>query len=282
MKTYIVPVDFSATSVHAAEYAALLSKQTDVTRIVLLHSYYVSVYQSVLPTPDMVIVTDDVIEDDIDEKINQLKHLQTKIMKLVRDGVEVDVKLSRSALTRSIIETLSNENAALVILGSNGMDSDSNSHVGINAINISKLSPAPVVVVPPACYCETVKRVVMACDFEKITETFPLEPLQRLLTRHDVELLVVNIDKQAKHRNKNPQQLAEESILHKMLKEYHPKYFFNESDNVIGGILDFARDHHAQLVIALPHKYSFFQLLLHNSVSKELTVKSALPVLLLK
>src|ERR1700753_2205862 len=103
MKTYIVPVDFSATSVHAAEYAALLSKQTDVTRIVLLHSYYVSVYQSVLPTPDMVIVTDDVIEDDIDEKINQLKHLRTKIMKLVRDGVEVDVKLSRSALTRSII-----------------------------------------------------------------------------------------------------------------------------------------------------------------------------------
>ena len=43
MKTYIVPVDFSATAVHAAEYAALLSKQTDVTKIVLLHSYFVSV-----------------------------------------------------------------------------------------------------------------------------------------------------------------------------------------------------------------------------------------------
>ena len=64
MKTYIVPVDFSATSVHAAEYAALLSKQTDVKLIVLLNSYYISVYQSILPTPDMVIISGEEIETE--------------------------------------------------------------------------------------------------------------------------------------------------------------------------------------------------------------------------
>ncbi|HZX58863.1 MAG TPA: universal stress protein [Mucilaginibacter sp.] len=282
MKTYIVPVDFSATSVHAAEYAAVLSKQTVVEKIILLHSYYISVYQSVLPTPDMVILSEDMIEDETQEKLKQLKYLRIKLLEEVRAGVEIDVKLSRSTLTRSIIETISDEDANLVILGSNGMDAESNSHVGINAINISKLSPIPVVVVPPGCYCEPVKRVVMACDFQKITDTFPLMPLQRLLARHDVELLVVNIDKQAKHKHADPQQLAEESALYKMLKEYHPKYFYNESDDIIRGILDFSNKHHAQLVIALPHKYSFFQSLLHESVSKQLTVKSAMPVLLLK
>jgi hypothetical protein len=127
-----------------------------------------------------------------------------------------------------------------------------------------------------------VKRVVMACDFQKITESFPLESLRNLLERHTVELLVVNIDKQAKHKDADPQQLAEESVLHEMLKEYHPKYFFNESDDVINGILDFAKKHKAEMVIALPHKYSFFQSLLHNSVSSGLTVHSAIPVLLLK
>ena len=55
MKTYIVPIDFSETSVHAAEFAAMLSNQTEVARIVLMHSYHVSVYESVLPTPDMLI-----------------------------------------------------------------------------------------------------------------------------------------------------------------------------------------------------------------------------------
>ena len=282
MKTYIVPVDFSTTSMHAAEYAAMLSKQTDVTKIVLLHSYYVSVYQSVLPTPDMVMLTDDIIEDETEERLKQLKHLRTKLLKEVRDGVEIKIKLSRETLTRSIIETLAEENADVVILGSNGKGSDNSSHVGVNAINISKLSPAPVIVIPPVCCYEPVKRVVMACDFQKITESFPLESLRKLLERHDVELLVVNIDRQAKHKNADPQQLAEESVLHKMLKEYHPKYFFNESDDVINGTLDFAKKHKAEMVIALPHKYSFFQSLLHNSVSSELTVHSAIPVLLLK
>ncbi|MBS1525128.1 MAG: universal stress protein [Bacteroidetes bacterium] len=282
MKTYIVPIDFSATSVNAAEYAALLSKQTDVARIILLHSYYVSVYQSVLPTPDMVVISEEEIADETENKLKELEHLRNHLIKTVRKAVEIDVKISRLPLMRSLIETIDDENAALIILGSNGMDSDSNSHVGVNAINISKLSPVPVVVVPPRCCYEAVKRVVMACDFLKVTETFPLEPLQRLLTRHGVELFVVNIDKQAKDRNADLQQMAEESALHKMLKEYHPKYYYNESGDIITGILDFAKNHHAQVVIALPHKYSFFQSLLHNSVSAGLTIHSAVPVLLLK
>jgi len=282
MKTYIVPVDFSTTSVHAAEYAAMLSKQTDVAKIVLLHSYHVSLYQSVLPTPDMVLMTEAENDAEAEERLHQLKHLRTKLLKEVRNGVEIELKLSRETLTRSIIETLSDEHADVVILGSNGVDSNNNSHVGVNAINISKLSPAPVIVIPPVCCYEPVKRVVMACDFQRITESFPLESLRKLLERHEVELLVVDIDRQAKHKNADPQQLAEESVLHKMLKEYNPEYFFNESDDVINGILDFARKHKAEMVIALPHKYSFFQSLLHNSVSSRLTVHSAIPVLLLK
>jgi len=282
MKTYIVPIDFSATSIHAAEYAALLSKQSDVTRIILLHSYYISVYQSVLPTPDMVIISEEAIEDEAEEKLSELKHIRDKLLKLVREGVEIHTRVSRSPLTRSVIENISDEKADLVIIGSNGMNSESDSYVGINAINISRLSPEPVVVVPPGTHYERIKRVMIACDFQKISQTFPLGPLKKLLSGNDVELLVVNIDKQAKHRNADLQQLAEESALHQMLREYHPQYFYSESGDVINGILDFAKKHHAQMVIALPHKYSFFQSLLHNSVSSGLTIHSAIPVLLLK
>ncbi|HVV55600.1 MAG TPA: universal stress protein [Mucilaginibacter sp.] len=282
MKTYIVPVDFSATSVHAAEYAAVLSKQTDVARIILLHSYYVSPYQSVLPTPDMVMLTDDMIEEETEQKMHELELLKKKLERTARKDVRIDTILSRSPLTRSVIETIADENADLVILGSNGTSDENISHVGINAINISKLSPKPVVIVPPACHCEPVKRVVMACDFRKIKETFPLIPLQKMLSRHDVDLLVVNIDHEAKHKNADPEQMAQETVLHGMLKAYHPKYYFSESDDVIDGILDFANTHNANLVIALPHKYSFFQSLLHSSVSQKLTVESAVPVLLLK
>jgi len=282
MKTYIVPIDFSDTSVHAAEFTALLTNQTDVADIFLLHSYHVSIYESVLPTPDMTIPSEEEIKEQVIERTKKLEHIRTQMYKQVRKGVTIHVHISRSPLVRAIIETINKKNGDIVILGSNGSNNGDVSHIGSNVINISKLSPVPVIVVPPACCYEPIKRVVMACDFNKVKDSMPLEPLKRLLQRHDIELQVVNIDKEAKHKNVDPEQLAEETVLHNMLQEYHPRYYYNSESDIINGILDFAKGHHAQMVIALPHKYSFFQSLLHSSVSRQLTIRSAVPVLLLK
>lgn len=282
MKTYIVPIDFSETSVHAAEFTALLTNQTDVSDVYLLHSYHVSVYESVLPTPDMLIPSEEEIEAEVVERTKKLENLRARMHKQARDGVAIHIRISRSPLVRAIIETIDQVHADIVILGSNGSNNIHSSHIGSNAVNISKLSPVPVIVVPPLCHYEKIKRVVMACDFDKVKDSVPLEPLKRLLQRHEVELQVVNIDKDAKHKNEDPEQLAEESALHKMLQEYHPRYYYSNESDVLNGILSFAKGHHAQMVIALPHKYSFFQSLLHSSVSQQLTVHCAVPVLLLK
>ena len=282
MKTYIVPIDFSETSVHAAEFTALLTNQTDVSDIYLLHSYHVSIYESVLPTPDMLIPSDEEIEEQVIERTKKLENLRARIYKQVREGVTMHIRINRSPLVRAIIETIDQVHADIVILGSNGSDSIHSSHIGSNVVSISKLSPVPVIVVPPLCHYEMIKRVVMACDFNKIKDPVALEPLKRLLQRHDVELEVVNIDKEAKHRNADPEQLAEETALHSMLEEYHPRYYYSNESDVLNGILNFAKGHHAQMVIALPHKYSFFQSLLHSNISQQLTVRCAVPVLLLK
>jgi len=282
MKTYIVPIDFSENSVHAAEFTALLTNQTDVSEVYLLHSYHVSVYESVLPTPDMLIPSEEEIEEQVVERTKKLENLRDRIHKQMREGVTIHIRISRSPLVRAIIETINQVHGDIVILGSNGSSDIHNSHIGSNVINISKLSPVPVIVVPPLCHYERIKRVVMACDFNKVKDSVPLEPLKRLLQRHDVELQVVNIDREAKYRNTDPEQLAEETALYGMLKEYHPRYYYNNESDILNGILGFAKGHHAQMVIALPHKYSFFQSLLHSSVSQQLTVHCAVPVLLLK
>jgi hypothetical protein len=43
-----------------------------------------------------------------------------------------------------------------------------------------------------------------------------------------------------------------------MLRAYDPQYFFVNDTNIISSVLQFATDKEAKLVIALPHKYSFF------------------------
>jgi nucleotide-binding universal stress UspA family protein len=282
MKTYLVPIDFSHASVHAAEFAAALSKQTNVQHIILLNAYYVSPYETMLPNPDMVLLREEEVEENAADRIKQLEHLKAKLSKQVREGVTITTHLNRSHLLRAVIENVIDKDVDLVILGSKGNSSKNESQIGSHVVKISKASPVPVIIVPPNYTYQTIKKVVVACDFNKVKESVPLEALKRLLDKKNAELLVVNIDNETQHESRDAERMAEETAMHVMLKQYHPQYFYVSNPDVINGILHFASDNDAQLVIALPHKYSFFQELLHDSVSQKLAANAAVPVLLLK
>ena len=282
MKTYLIPVDFSKASVNAAEYAAALSHQTNVDHIILLNAYYVSIYETTLPSPDMILLREEDIEQNAADRVKKLNTLKDKLIKKVRPGVEISVHLNRSHLLRAVIENSISKNVDLIILGSRGNSSNEDTQIGSHVIKIAKASPIPIIVVPPVYTFKGVNKVAVAIDFNKVKDTVPLEALKRLLNRKKVELMVVNVDDKGKHLHGDAERAAEETALHGMLKQYEPKYFFLEDNNIINGILQFAADKNAQLVIALPHKYSFFQSIMHTSISHQLAESSAVPVLLLK
>jgi nucleotide-binding universal stress UspA family protein len=282
MKTYLVPVDFSKTAIHAAEFAAALSHQTDVKHIILLNAYYVSVYETMLPNPDMVLVSDEEIEQNAAGRLKKLEEFKIEISGKVRPGVEISVHLNRTHLVRAVVENAIRKNADLVIIGSKGNSSNDDAKIGSHVAKISKTSPVPVIVVPPAYNIENISRVVVACDFNKVTEFDALEPLMKLLQKKKFDLLVVNINNKANGSTSSAEQMAEGTALYQALKQYDPKYYFINEADIINGILQFAKHNNAQIVIALPHKYSFLQSLLHTSVSQQLLESSAVPVLLLK
>jgi len=281
MKTYLVPVDFSETASHAAEFAAALSHQTDVEHIILLNAYYVSVYETILPNPDMVQVKKEEIEQNAADRMAKLEASKKELLKKVRPGVHISTHLNRSHLLRAVVENVLEKNADLVIMGSRGNSSNDDAKIGSHVIKVSKTCPVPVIVVPPASAIENISKVVVACDFKSVTETAPLDALIRLLNRRKFELLVVNVDNKAGGNNVDAAS-AEGTALYNALRQYNPGYYFLKQTNIIDGILQFAADHDAQIVIALPHKYSFLQSLLHTSMSKQLLENTAVPILLLK
>jgi len=282
MKTYLVPVDFSKASLHAAEFAAALSHQTDVDHLILLNAYYVSVYETILPNTDMVQVTEEEIEHNAATRLAQLEQVKKDLQSKVRPGVEITTHLNRTHLLRAVVENSISRKVDLVVLGSRGNSSNDDALLGSHVIRISKASPVPVIVVPPAYNFEKIKRVVVACDFTKVNENVPLEALKKILTHKKLELLVVNVDNKTRSDEQNAEREGEKSVLYGMLKEFNPQYFYVNKPNIIDGILQFAAEKDAQLVIALPHKYSFLQSLIHNSVSQQLAESSAAPVLMLK
>lgn len=275
MSTYLVPVDFSKTADHAAKYAARLSFAMTNSKIILLNAYYVSEYESILPTPDMIITTDENIADEITKRLEALEKLKSKMLE-INPMAEIEVALSRETLLRSIIDRVNREEIEVIIIGSNGKKAKDESDIGSNAIKISKSSPVPVLVVPPKADYQSIRKAILACDFKKVKEVVPMQALKNILNKHALTLLVLNIN------SGHAVSLQEEQILHEMLKDFSPSYHYADHPDTIKGIVKFAKNEEAQLIIALPKKYSFFEGLLHESVSQRLTIKSHVPVLLLK
>jgi nucleotide-binding universal stress UspA family protein len=275
MSTYLVPVDFSNTADHAAQYAARLSFAMTNSKIILLNAYYVSEYESILPTPDLIVTTDVHIADEITRRLEALEKLKVKLLE-VNPKAEIEIYLTRETLLRSIIDRVNREEIELIIIGSNGKKAKDESDIGSNAIKISKSSPVPVLVVPPKADYQSIRKAILACDFKKVKEVIPMHALKNILSKHALELLVLNIN------SGDVIDLKEEHFLHEMLKDFSPAYHYADHPDTIKGIVKFAKNEEAQLIIALPKKYSFFESLLHESVSQKLTIKSHVPVLLLK
>jgi len=281
MRTYLIPTDFSSSSVAAAHYAAHLSRQTGVTRLILLHAYFVSTFENILPSAEFVQLMPYDIDENLRLKTKELNDIKAELQNIVNDGVEIEIQLSRLPLLRAILEVQEENQIDLLVLCSKGNFKE-DTQVGRNIVNISNISPAPVLVVPAKAVAAPLKKLVLACDFKKVTEVVPQQKLKKVWDMLQAELLVVNVDPKGLHQNKDPKMLAEESALQEMLEPYHPQYFFIDQADTIQGIIDFATENHAQMIIALPRKYSFFQSFLHDSVSSDLTIKSSVPVLLLK
>ncbi|MBK0379528.1 universal stress protein [Mucilaginibacter segetis] len=284
MKTYLVPIDFSEAALNAADFAAHLSNQSDVINIILVNAYYISPYEQMLPNPDMMMIREQEIEENVATRFKQLQNLKHKLSKQVREGVKIHIKVNRSHLLRAVVDITENEHVDLVILGSIGNSTvrENNTGLGSHVIKISKASPVPVIVVPPVYSYKPIKKAVIAFDFKKVKDNVPVDCLKKLLGDKKMRLLIVNIDPENKYGAADEELLAEEAVLHNMLQQYEPEYFYINESNVISGVLDFAAEKNAQIVIALPHRYSFLQSILHNSISQQLAANSQVPVLLLK
>lgn len=280
METILVPVDFSKTSDHAAKYALRIAQQIGNCRLLLLHVVRVGYYETILPSVDYTQYGDDDIQKMHRSFVKKLGLLKDKLTSLSEKTVQVDIILEEGSLLAVINETNAAENPFLVVIGSNGRDDMSNKVLGYNTIKITRTSTRPVLVVPPTALFKPVEKFILACDFRKITEILPLESLKSIIHTFEAKLEVLNVIPRGEQRKEDVQ--SEQHLLDQMLENVEHEYQFTEHRNVAEGILEYARNSRAQIIISLPRKYSFFESILHDSVSARLTFRSDKPVLLLR
>jgi nucleotide-binding universal stress UspA family protein len=279
MKTLLIPIDFSDTSGNVIRYATDFVKDVHVERIILLKSYYTSMFAQLLPSVDYVQVNAEEISDERQKVESHVRFIAHKLLKKCNFSVKVESGISELPLLRAIHEVINTERPDLIMIGSDHSYSEGHSPIGEEVVSIAKTSTAPVLIIPAGLRYQNIKKALVPCDFAAISRMTLLKELRTSEKWLRSELIVLNVDPgnaNSIHAEENAEALKE------MLENYKYRVFYSEDKNIVHGILDFSEHNGVQLIIALPGHYSFFNNLTHKSITNALALNANRPVLILK
>jgi nucleotide-binding universal stress UspA family protein len=281
MKTLLVPVDFSDTSDNALEFAVQWALTYDYDRIILLKSLYDSLFESIIVSAEYGNVNQDYKLLEREETIAALDKLCKKVAGSL-PAAKVMTAVSEYPLIRSIIEVVEEEGVDLIILGSDHYSYSSDSYISSHVITIAKISPVRVLIVPADYVYKPVRHALVPCDFNAIQWLEKLNSLPRYTAWGDVTMEVLNVDPRERYVNPDDKFKASEERLHQILKNFPHHIYYTNATDTITGIMNFEAEHPAEIIIALPGKYSFLYALTHKSISEAIYRNAKKPVMILK
>jgi nucleotide-binding universal stress UspA family protein len=282
MKTLLIPVDFSATSDNAVDFAIEWSKAYGYERIILLKTFYDTVFDHIVVSAEYAPVSPHYMARERQEATAQMDNLSQHITTKTNNGVQVISMVSEAPLLRAILEVVRDESPEMIVLGSDNYKYSSGSFIAGNLISIAKASPVRVMIVPATYTYQPVKNILVPCDYKTLDSLHKLQNLRIPPQWDDSKLLVLNVDAKETYLDPDEQLKEAEQHVHERLRDYKHEICYSSDKNIINGILNFTEKHKIQLIISLPGKHSFLYYLTHKSISDAICRNAREPVMILK
>lgn len=268
MKTILIPTDFSPAAMNAAEYAIDMAKAINAD-IFLLNVYQIPYTYGEIPVP---IDSEVMIQDVTDE----LANIRDQLSKKTSGTIHIDAEVRSGTFFQILKEVCETIQPYAVIMGSQGSSAAQRLLFGSNSVYAVKHLQWPVIAVPLGATFAAIKKIGLACDFDKVMDTIPLDEIKTLINDFNATLYVLN---SGKKDDFNPDLIFESHVLHGMLKPFKPNYFFITATDKDQGIVDFADNHLLDLLIVFPKKHDFVDRLIHTSHTKQLVLHCNVPVM---
>ena len=273
MKSLLILTDFSEAAFRAAEYACGIAQLLQVDRFILYHAYRTYVGGTEIP----------IIEDSREVYLASMESLGLQYDRL-RNFAGPDVKIEMVAregfLTDTVAAYAEQENVADIVMGVSGKTGIEALLLGSTTSEILKTSTVPVLVVPAdALVGRPVKTVVFATDLKDVNQLSAAR-LEDFLGAFRAQLHIVNVGGETDEKY-TPETFEAITDLHRLLEKYNPAFGYISRDDVVEGILSYAKEKKASMIIAVPKKHGGFSALFHKSVSKKLAYNSSVPLLFL-
>ncbi len=270
MKTIIVASDFSVAAANAANYAADLALAINAD-LLLLNVYQIPVAYLEVP----IVVSFEDLQKNAEESLNNLKK---ELLLSTAGKIKIDIKVEEGVFFEELKKICKTIMPYAVVMGCQGTTASERFFFGSHAVHAMKHLTWPLITVPTGIKFSGIKKIGLACDFNKVQDTTPVDEIKTLINDFKAALHVLNTGKKSDY---NPDLVFQSGLLQEMLANLKPKYHFITDENIDEGILNFTEKNNINLLITLPKRHSLPDKLIHKSHTKHFVLHSHVPVMAL-
>jgi nucleotide-binding universal stress UspA family protein len=270
MKKIIVAVDFSACSLNAASYAAEMALAVKAD-LFLLHVYQIPVVNLELPVVQK--------EEDVMKNYGKDMHnLQEQMRGKTSGQLNISSEIRTGDFFTELKDFCETTQPYTVVMGSQGTTALDRLLFGSHAVYAMKHLQWPLITVPAEARFQSVKKIGLACDFDKVVDTIPADEVKTLVSDLNAELHILNTGSKEVFK---PGVVFESGLLQEMLGSLNPHYHFIEGTDVEECINNFAFEHHIDLLLIFPRRHNLIDRMIHRSHTKRMVMHSFVPVMAL-
>jgi nucleotide-binding universal stress UspA family protein len=257
MKDFIIPVDFSETSLNAARYAAsMLGGRTDSR--VILYNMFKNEEES--DTAGQYLES---LKAELEQK--GVVHIET----VKEFGTDLIDNLGRLAYQKT---------AELIIMGISEKDEWHQLFTGSNTVKMAEQNVCPVMIIPQSAKYNGITNIVLTSDFKDVENTTPELAIKTVLEIFNCKLHIVNVDNEH-YVSLTEEYLTERGKMQKMFADFAPEFYFIGMNDFYEAIEQFSIDKNIDLIIVIPKNHSFINSIFSGSHTKKLAFRSSVPIL---
>lgn len=257
MINIIIPVDFSETSLNAAQYGVkMYANRADVT-ITLYHFYKNE-------------------DDDLTANMNYLQSLKNNYVQYLPN---IDVlQESGDEFIDSLAAFAHVKQAFLIIMGLTGKSSFAQHFSGSNTLKIAEKDICPVLIIPSHVSFKSIEHVLIASEMKEVGETPVLLAVKRVLKDIKPSVHILNVD-ESHYISLTESYKTERDKMETLLAEFKPEFYFMRQFDFHESVNRFIEDKHIDMIIMGPKHHSFFDRLFKTQHTKKMLYQSNIPVL---
>jgi len=268
MKTILVPTDFSESAKNAINYAAEIARLTNAN-LILFHAFHLPT----IPSETPYVIPLDGIEK---AHLSKLKNIKKSLLHKFNNEINIECETKLGFAIEEINNTIQEKKIDLVVIGMHGGGYLSEKLIGSITTALLRKANCPVLTINENIEFKAIKKIVLACDYEKIISTSILEPLKEFIKLFKSHVYILNITQESPSNRI----ISGEPFKH-ALDNFKHSFHFSKNESIVDGINEFVEENKVELIVMLPHKHTFFETIFHERNTKRMAFHTHLPLLAL-